>query len=42
MRRTLHWALIPVLLVVFVLGLAACGDDDDEGDGGAAGGDFAR
>jgi len=41
MRRTLHWALIPVLILVFALGLVACGDDDDDGDGGAAAGDFA-
>ena len=34
MRRTLYWALIPALLLVFALGLAACGDDDDGGGGG--------
>jgi peptide/nickel transport system substrate-binding protein len=35
MRRLLYWALIPALLCVFAVGLAACGgDDDDEGDGG--------
>lgn len=34
MRRTLYWALIPALLLVFALGLAACGDDDGGGGGG--------
>jgi peptide/nickel transport system substrate-binding protein len=34
MRRTLYWALIPTLLLVFALGLAACGDDDGGGGGG--------
>jgi peptide/nickel transport system substrate-binding protein len=35
MRRMLYWLLIPALVLVFALGLTACGDDDgDEGGGG--------
>jgi peptide/nickel transport system substrate-binding protein len=43
MRRTLHWALLPALLLVLSLGLVACGDDDDDGggDGGVTAEQFA-
>jgi peptide/nickel transport system substrate-binding protein len=42
MRKTLNWILLPAILFVFALGLAACGDDDgDGGGGGTSGKEFA-
>ncbi len=42
MRRSgIRGSLIALLLVLFTLGIAACGGDDDEGSGGGGGGDAA-
>jgi peptide/nickel transport system substrate-binding protein len=40
MRRMPLKALLPLLLLLFTLGLAACGDDDEGGGGGQTAADF--